>query len=111
MFEADPSLKQSFELISGDSTDRYVVERGAEGVLRLKLRLNYHGDPHEVLAYVGVVGSGESMLKIVPLQTTIDNAKASKEDDKEEAPPVPKETVRQAMTGSRGTKRAKAGVQ
>ncbi len=111
VFEADPSLKQSFELISGDSTDRYIVERGAEGVLRLKLRLNYHGDPHEVLAYVGVVGSGESMLKIVPLQTTIDNAKASKEDDKEEAPPVPKETVRQAMTGSRVTKRARAGVQ
>ena len=71
LFEADPALKQSFEL-NGDSSDNYVIERQAEGVLRLKARLNYHGDPYQVLGYVLAVGSGESVLKITPLQTELE---------------------------------------
>jgi hypothetical protein len=107
VFEADPALKQSIE-ITGDSTDNYLVERTSEGALRLKCRLNYHGDPHQVLAYVLAVGSGESHLKIVPLQTELETAQESEVSIKVRRPdgtvheePVAKETVRQALGASR----------
>jgi hypothetical protein len=82
VFEADPALKQSFEILAGDSTDRYIVERQADGVLQLKLRLNYHGDPHHALAYIMAVGDSQSILKIVPLQQELDGEK--REDDEDE---------------------------
>jgi hypothetical protein len=122
VFEADPALKQSFE-INGDSTNNYVVERQAEGVLRLKLRLNYHGDPHQALAFVLAVGSGASMLKIVPLQRELDAAQESEvsvkvkhADGTVHETPVPKETVRATLAASQrhsrkqtpGTRKARA---
>lgn len=117
VFQSDPALKQTFELMSGDSTDRYVAERVADGVIKLKFRLNYHGVPHEAIAYVLAIGSGESRLKIVPLQTEI--APAAAEDEKprqrtvdeylSDAPVVvASETVRNAM--NRRTARRHAGV-
>jgi hypothetical protein len=70
LFEADPALKQSFEL-TGDATDNYVIERGTEGAMQLDLRLNHHGDPHAALAYVLAIGNGESFLTITPLQESL----------------------------------------
>jgi hypothetical protein len=85
VFEADPALKQSFELLSGDSTDSYVVTREADGALKLKFRLNYHGDPHQAIAFVQMVGNAECSLKITPLQTEIPaNAKDEDDEDEEE---------------------------
>lgn len=83
VFEADPALRQSFELTSGDSTDQYTVARLAEGVMQLKLRLNYHGDPHQALAYVMAIGSGQSKLRIVPLQTEMP-AKVDEPEEEED---------------------------
>ena len=82
VFQADPALKQSFEVPSGDSSDQYTVERQEEGLLKLKLRLNYHGDPHQAVAYLAAVGNAESLLKIVPLQSEI-NTEADEEDNEE----------------------------
>lgn len=85
IFEADPALKQSFELSSGDSTDQYTVKRLAEGVMQLRLRLNYHGEPHQVLAYAAAIGNGKSRLRIIPLQTEMPaTAEADHEDEDQE---------------------------
>jgi hypothetical protein len=107
VFEADPALKQSFE-ITGDSSDKYVIERGAEDVLRLKFRLNYSGgDPHKALAYMLAVGDSASLVRIIPLQQELDLAQESdvsvvvKHDGKTFEQPIPKETVRQAFAASR----------
>jgi hypothetical protein len=116
VFEADPALKQSFEITSGDSTDRFVLER-QEGGLKLKMRLNYHGDPHAALAYTVAVGNFESKLKIVPLQSTLDTKPADEESKQEPEPapataPASAETVRQAMAGGRRkSNRRQAGLQ
>jgi hypothetical protein len=115
-FEADPALKQAFELASGDSTDRYIVERQAEGVLKLKLRLNYHGDPHQALAYITAVGNSESLLRIVPLQTELDEDEDEDEDRpkrndeylSEKPVVVPAEAVRQSLIGHRRSARKQA---
>ena len=122
-FQADEALKQSFEILSGDSSDRYIVERQAEGLLMLKLRLNYHGDPHQALAYVMAVGNSESLLKIVPLQSemAVDEEDEKGEDEVEERPKkndeylsdelpfAPVETVRQELIGHRRAGKKRAG--
>jgi hypothetical protein len=117
VFNADPSLKQSFELVSGDSTDRYIVERQAEGHLELKLRLNFHGDPHPALAYIVAVGNAESLLKIVPLQSEIkpaegDERRPQKNDEylSEKPVVVSAEAVRQRLTTHRSQGKQTAGV-
>ncbi len=126
LFEADPALKQSFELVSGDSTDRYIVERLEDGILKVKLRLNYHGDPHAALAYIVAIGNAESKLKIVPLQATMDgedraktNAEYADEDDADEADEespiiaeakVAREAVRQRLISGRKRGRQAAGA-
>lgn len=63
-FEADPELKQRFEL-AGDS---FVVKRTDNGLFQLSWRMNYHGDPHPALAYLEAVGGADSALRIVPLE-------------------------------------------
>ena len=66
-FEADPDLKQHFELI-GDACESFVVKRNEAGSFQLSWRMNYHGDPHPALAYLEAVGGGDSALRIVPLE-------------------------------------------
>lgn len=66
-FEADPDLKQRFEM-TGDSCDSFVVKRTDNGLFQLSWRMNYHGDPHPALAYLEAVGGADSALKIVPLE-------------------------------------------
>ena len=66
-FEADPELKQRFEL-AGASCDSFVVKRTDNGLLQLSWRMNYHGDPHPALAYLEAVGGADSALRIVPLE-------------------------------------------
>ena len=66
-FEADPDLKQRFE-VTGDACESFVVKRTENGVFQLSWRMNYHGDPHPALAYLEAVGSGDSALQIVPLE-------------------------------------------
>lgn len=108
VLESDPALKQSIE-ITGDSSDKYLVERGAEGVLRLKFRLNYTGgDPHQALAYVMAVGSGESLLRVIPLQQELDLNQESdvsltvkRANGETFSQPIPKETVREAFAATR----------
>ena len=84
LFQPDAALKHSFELVSGDSTDRYVIKRQEGGVLKLELRLNYHGNPHEAIAYALAVGGAEAELKIVPLQSEIDTTKSGDEQGDED---------------------------
>jgi hypothetical protein len=100
IFEADPALKQSFELTSGDSTDQYTVTRLAECVMQLKLRLNYHGDPHRAVAYVMAIGNGDSRLRIVPLQTEIP-AKDEPEEENDQERLFHPEVTRMPRTGRR----------
>lgn len=105
VFEAE-GLRQTFE-ITGDNTDNFLVERVTDekhGSFRLKFRLNYHGDPHQALAYVLAVGSAESSLKVVPLQQELDasdatdlSVRATREDGSTEEFSIPKETVRKAL--------------
>lgn len=72
VFEADPALKQSFELASGDSSDQYRIKRMEDGSLQLSLRLNFHsGDVYRLFSYWTALGDGDSLLKITPLQTAI----------------------------------------
>jgi len=66
-FEADPVLKQRFEM-TGDSCDSFVVKRTDDGLFLLFWRMNYHGDPHPALAYLEAVGGADSALRIVPLE-------------------------------------------
>ncbi len=66
-FEADPDLKQRFE-ITGDSCETFVVKRTETGSFLLSWRMNYHGDPHPALAYLEAVGGADSALQIVPLE-------------------------------------------
>ena len=66
-FEADPDLKQRFEL-TGDSCERFVVKRTESGLFQLSWRMNYHGDPHPALVYLETVGGGDSALQIVSLE-------------------------------------------
>ncbi len=66
-FEADPDLKQRFEL-TGDSCEGFVVKRTEDGLFQLSWRMNYHGDPHPALAYLEAVGGAGSALQIVPLE-------------------------------------------
>ena len=66
-FEADPDLKQRFEL-TGDSCESFVVKRTEAGSFLLSWRMNYHGDPHPALAYLEAVGGADSALQIVPLE-------------------------------------------
>lgn len=117
VFEAE-GLRQTFE-ITGDSADNFLVERIAEGVLRIKFRLNYHGDPHQALAYVLAVGSAESELKVVPLQQELDAAgeseltvKATREDGSSEEFSIPKDTVRKALAAKKkhGSSRSRQAV-
>ena len=80
-FEADPDLHQQFE-IAGDTCDRFLVKRNENGSLQLRLRLNFHGDPHPALAYAEVVGNGRSTLSLTiveqqPLFPSDTNAKES----------------------------------
>lgn len=84
-----PELKQSFEIPTGDSTDQYVLERLDEGRLKLKLRINYHGDPLPLADFVTKVGNAESRLKIVPLQSEIPLGKADEKRAREMSPRVP----------------------
>lgn len=107
VFQAAPELKQEFEL-DADAADNFVVERQAEGRLRLKLRLNYHGDPYKPLAYVLAVGSGESWLEITPLQKEIEDASGvdaklvvTDKSGQQMSIPVPQETLRRAALSSR----------
>ena len=66
-FEADPDLKQRFQL-TGDACEGFVVKRTEAGELLLSWRMDYHGDPHPALAYLEAVGSADSALRIVPLE-------------------------------------------
>ena len=116
-------LKQQFELVSGDSTDSYVVQRMDEGVMQLRLRLNYHGDPHLPVAFVKAVGNAEAILRITPLQSEIDpnpvktNAEYAAEEEAEEQQRLDvlgdgssgREAVRQRLIGrGHGRKQATA---
>jgi hypothetical protein len=85
-FEADPDLKQRFEL-TGDSCESFVVKRTDNGLFQLSWRMNYHGDPHPALAYLEAVGGGDAALRIVPLdqQQLFADAQASDLSDKEVA--------------------------
>lgn len=66
-FEADPDLHHQFE-IAGDTRDRFLVKRNENGSLQLRLRLNFHGDPHPALAYAEVVGNARSLLSLTILE-------------------------------------------
>ncbi len=66
-FEADPDLKQRFEL-TGESCEGFVIKRTETGAFVLSWRMNYHGDPHPALAYLEAVGGGDSALRIIPLE-------------------------------------------
>jgi hypothetical protein len=113
-----PELKQSFEIATGDSTDSYVVQRMEEGRLKLKLRLNYHGDPHPAIAFINSVGNAESRLKIIPLQGEL----SAEEDEDEhrprknhEYPPeeqklMSADAVRQRMITHRGSGKQASGA-
>jgi hypothetical protein len=69
-FEADPALRQEFEM-TGDTCDRFLVKRSQTGSLLLNLRLNWHGDPHPALAYVAVVGSAASTVSLTLLEQQV----------------------------------------
>ncbi len=81
-FEADPDLKQRFEL-TGDSCEDFVVKRTDDGSFQLSWRMNYRGDPRPALAYLEAVGGGGSALQIVPLeqQDLFTNIRASAAKD------------------------------
>jgi hypothetical protein len=87
-FEADPDLHQQFE-ITGDTCDRFLVKRNENGSLHLRLRLNFHGDPHGALAYVQAVGSGASLLSFTVLeqQALFQNDAVAEESPAEQADP------------------------
>jgi len=106
LFQPDPVLKHDVE-ITGDSTDNYLVERKTKGGLKLKFRINYHGDPHQMLAYVMAIGSGEAHLRITPLQKELETTEDStvsitvtKGNGETFTQPVDKDTVRQALAPS-----------
>ena len=67
IFEAGPDLKQRFEL-TGDSCESFAVKRTENGTFQLSWRMNYHGDPHPVMAYLDAVGGAGSALQIFPLE-------------------------------------------
>jgi hypothetical protein len=67
LFEADPELRQQFE-ITGDNCNGFVVKRNENGSLSLRFRLHYHGNPHPALGYLEAVGSGASTLALSPLE-------------------------------------------
>lgn len=121
VIQADPALKQNFELSSGDHTDSYVVRRQAEGHLKLELRLNYHGSSIHLQAFWEAVGSSELLLKIVPLQVEMDGDEVEdspktnaeydaeeeqKEEEKEHT--ISATAVRQALIGHRRPGRKQA---
>jgi hypothetical protein len=66
----------------------------------LKLRLNYHGDPHRAVAYVMAIGNGDSRLRIVPLQTEIP-AKDEPEEENDQERLFHPEVTRIPRTGRR----------
>lgn len=107
IFEAPKQVKQSFEM-NGDSVNHMSVDRKPDGILQLRLRLNYHGDPHTALGFVMAVGSMECLCKIIPLQRELEEAeKAPVKVVKAQEPTMPaKEAARQAMSAA--TKHAAA---
>ena len=91
VFEADPELRQQFE-ITGDSCDGFVVKRNENGSLSLRFRLHYHGNPHPALGYLEVVGSGGSTLALSPLEQEelfVTDAESARTKTAEDSGPEP----------------------